>query len=201
MNDLSVFDPEQQCLDLNKKIVAGLERLGQAMRQLLWQQAGQLGFSPIQLQILIFIKNHSADKTNITSLANEFGITKATISDAVKALLQKETIKKIMVPNDSRSYLLRLTAHGKKIIARAENYINPLLEFVTQSSDVEKKVLWQGIVQLIRQLNQSGFITTQRMCYNCTYFTNKNNMAYCNLLKQQLRTEDIRIDCLEFEAA
>lgn len=201
MDDSSVFDPEQQNLDLNKKIVAGLERISQAMRQLLWQQAAQLGLSPIQLQILIFVKNHTIDKATITFLANEFGLTKPTISDAVKTLLQKGCMKKAPVAGDNRSYALMLTTHGRKLIIQSENYILPLLQYISAFNNTAKEAFWQSIVNLIGQLNQAKIITVQRMCYNCKFFTNKDNSAYCNLLKQQLKTEDIRIDCPEFEAA
>ena len=50
----SVFNPNHQETDISSKIVAGLERISEAFKVLLWEKAKLLGLSPIQIQILIF---------------------------------------------------------------------------------------------------------------------------------------------------
>lgn len=49
----SIFDPKNQIKDVSSKIVAGLERISEAFKVLLWEKAKALGLSPIQIQILI----------------------------------------------------------------------------------------------------------------------------------------------------
>ena len=88
---MSVFNLDNQNAGLNSKIVAGLERLSQAFRTLLWEKAKEFGLSPIQIQVLIFIHYHSKEKSTVSYLAQEFNLTKPTISDAIKALEQKKT--------------------------------------------------------------------------------------------------------------
>ena len=96
---MSVFNLQDQNSDLNSKIVAGLERLSQVFRILLWEKAKEQGLSPIQIQLLIFIQHHSADKATISYLAQEFNFTKPTISDAIKVLEEKNLLKKqCMIP-------------------------------------------------------------------------------------------------------
>jgi len=88
----SIFDPQNQEGDLSGKIVIGLERISEVIKVLLWEKAKDLCLSPIQ--ILIFVAYHKSAYCNVSHLAKEFNITKATISDAIKTLLKKELILK-----------------------------------------------------------------------------------------------------------
>ncbi len=198
---MPVFNLAQQNTNLDYKIVAGLERLGQVFRILLWEKAKQFELSPIQIQLLIFIKHHTADKSTISYLAQEFNFTKPTISDAIKVLEQKKMVKKITDPSDTRSYSIQLMANGKKIVAATEDFANPLTAIIASSGIDSKLILWQNILSLIKQLNVTGIISVQRTCYNCTHFSTKNKIPFCNLLQQKLLLPDIRIDCAEFERA
>lgn len=198
---MSVFNLENQNANLDNKIVAGLERLSQVFRILLWNKAKTHSLSPIQIQLLIFIQHHSADKTTISYLAQEFNFTKPTISDAIKVLEQKKLIKKLTDKTDTRSYTIQLTTTGKKIVTETENFANPLTTIIAKTAEADKKVLWQNISSLIIQLNKLEVISVQRICFNCKHYTTKNKSHFCSLLNQKLETQDIRIDCREFENA
>ena len=80
-------------MNLESKILNGLERLSEALKALLWEKAKTLGISPIQIQILLFVSNHQTDICNVSYLAKEFNLTKATISDSVNVLLKKKYLK------------------------------------------------------------------------------------------------------------
>lgn len=198
---MSLFNLENQNANLDFKIVAGLERLSQVFRILLWKKAKEHSLSPIQIQLLIFIQHHSADKTTISYLAQEFNFTKPTISDAIKVLEQKKIIKKLIDTTDTRSYTIELTAAGKKIVAGTEDFASPLTTIIAKTTEADKKVLWQNISGLIIQLNKLEVISVQRTCFNCKHYETKNKTHFCSLLNQSLATQDIRIDCGEFENA
>lgn len=198
---MSVFNLINQNSSLNNKIVAGLERLSQVFRILLWEKAKEHGLSPIQIQLLIFIQYHSTDKCTVSYLAQEFNFTKPTISDAIKVLEQKNFIKKNTDSSDTRSYTIQLTASGNKIVLDTENFANPITEIITKSNEADKLILWENITNLISLLNRQEIISIQRTCFNCGHYTIKNKDAFCSLLNQKLLTKDIRIDCEEFELA
>lgn len=198
---MSVFNLINQNTSLDNKIVAGLERLSQVFRILLWEKAKEHALSPIQIQLLIFIQYHSTDKCTISYLAQEFNFAKPTISDAIKVLEQKNFIKKNTDSSDTRSYTIQLTASGKKIVLETENFANPITEIITKSNEADKLILWENISNLISLLNRQEIISIQRTCFNCGHYTIKNKNAFCSLLNQNLLTKDIRIDCEEFELA
>ena len=196
---MSVFNLDNQNANLDNKIVAGLERLSQVFRILLWEKAKEHGLSPIQIQLLIFIRHHSADKTTISYLAQEFNLTKPTISDAIKILEQKKLIQKFTDRTDTRSYTISLTTTGKKIVLETENFANPLTEIISSAKNTDKEVLWEIVSNLIVRLNKMEIITIQRTCFNCKHYSIKNKSHFCNLLELKLLIKDIRIDCREFE--
>ncbi len=198
---MSVFNLENQNANLDNKIVAGLERLSQVFRILLWEKAKKHNLSPIQIQLLIFIRYHSADKTTISYLAQEFNFTKPTISDAIKILEQKKLIQKNIDKTDTRSYTINLTTAGKKIVLETGNFANPLAEIISKANDTSKIILWENISNLIIKLNKLEVISVQRTCFNCKHYYIKNKNHFCNLLDLKLLTQDIRIDCGEFEMA
>lgn len=198
---MSVFNLDDQNANLDNKIVAGLERLSQVFRILLWEKAKEYSLSPIQIQILIFIRHHSVEKTTVSYLAKEFNFTKPTISDAIKILEQKDLLQKITDITDTRSYTIKLTAAGKKIVLESETFADPLSTILSDAKDDDKIILWQNISNLIVKLNELKVISIQRTCFNCKYLTIKNKTNFCNLLDQKLLSQDIRIDCEEFETA
>lgn len=198
---MPVFNLEDQNTNLDNKIVAGLERLSQVFRILLWEKAKANSLSPIQIQLLIFIRHHSADKTTISYLAQEFNVTKPTISDAIKVLEQKKLIRKLTDSTDTRSYTIQLTAAGKKVVAGTEDFADPLVGMMVQTPEKDKAILWDSISDLIAQLNRSGVISVQRTCYHCKHYAVKNKTHFCNLLNLRLESKEIRIDCPEYENA
>lgn len=195
----SIFNLNNQNSNLDSKIVAGLDRISQVFKTLLLEKSKTYNLSPIQIQLLIFIAYHSSEKTTVSYLSQEFNLSKPTISDTIKTLEQKQFINKIVDKKDTRSYRITLTETGKNIVLETENFINPLTEIITNSKQNDKLVLWENITTIILQLNELKIISVQRTCFKCKFYSENNNKSFCNLLNQNLKTEDIRIDCEEFE--
>jgi len=198
---VSTFNVSDQNKHLDHKIVSGLERLAQVFRILLWEKAKVHGLSPIQIQLLIFLKYHPESLSTISYLAKEFNMTKPTVSDAVKVLEEKKLIKKFTSGEDTRSYTIQLTAAGNKMVAETEDFADPVRKLIAQSKSFDPSALWQGIYSIIMELNRQGVISVQRTCTSCQHYTTKNKLPYCALLEQKLLPHDIRIDCDEFEEA
>ncbi len=199
MEKKSVFNLERQQEDLSSKIVAGLERISQAFKVLLWEKAKQLGLSPIQIQILIFVAHHKSDFNNVSFLAQEFNVTKPTISDAVRVLDKKSMIIKDYSSTDSRSYTIMLSTLGRELVGQTEHFANPIAANLETVDENDREALFRTLTKLIYQLNQQGILTVQRTCYACKFYQKTNANHYCHLLERQLKHSDIRLDCIEFE--
>lgn len=136
----SPFDPKNQLNDIDSKIIAGLERISEAFRVLIWNRIKNLTISPLQFQILIFIDSHSKNLTTVGHLAREFNMTPATISDAVASLEQKKLIKRLTNINDKRSYIFQPTAKGKRLLKDSKNFLKDLEKSISTLEYPEKKI-------------------------------------------------------------
>ena len=196
---MSSFNPERHLTNVDSKIVAALEKISEVFRVLLWAGAKEHKVSPIQLQLLIFLKYHRSDKhCKVASMAKEFNLTKATISDSIKTLEQKELIKRTPDANDSRSFTFSLTDKGEKVTGLVENFTGPLDGVISSLSIQQKEYLLTSVMDLIYRLNKEGIISTQRMCYTCGYYGgDRKEYHYCNLMKAPLTLDDLRLDCPE----
>jgi DNA-binding MarR family transcriptional regulator len=196
---MSAFNPERHITNVDYKIVAALEKISEVFRVLLWTEAKEHKLSPIQMQLLIFIKYHSADKyRRIASMAREFNLTKATISDSIKVLELKGLIKRSDDALDSRSFNFSLTDQGMKLTGMIENFTLPLDGAIATLSTQQKDQFLVSVLDLIYRLNQNGIISTQRMCYNCYYYNGDRQQSHhCNLMQKPLAIDELRIECSE----
>ncbi len=197
--DKSVFNPKQQQQDLSSKIVAGLGRVSEIFKILLWEKAKLVGLSPIQIQILIFITYHKQELCNVSHLAKEFNITKPTISDAVKILDKKKMIIKDFSSSDSRSYTIQLSESGKEIVSKTNDLANPLKNQIDNLEQNDLNTVFKTLSELIYKLNRNGILTVQRTCFGCKFYQKNDTSDYCNLLNKELLNKNIRLDCPEFE--
>lgn len=197
----SDFDLHHQNQSIESKIVASLERISQSFRVLLWQESKAFSLTPIQVQVLIFLLHHSDEKRKVSYLAEEFNMTKATISDTIKTLEQKKLITKEYEPHDTRSYVINLTQKAKEIANKTSFFTKEIRTPIDKLHRDDKENLLLSLLNIIRHLHQSEVITIQRMCMSCLYYqsSDKGKKHFCRLLNQDLKVTDLRIDCPEHE--
>ncbi|MBX2966126.1 MAG: winged helix-turn-helix transcriptional regulator [Cyclobacteriaceae bacterium] len=195
----SSFSLAEQERKIESKIVVALERVSEAFRVLLWNESKEFALSPIQVQILIFLLFHTQEKCKVGYLADEFNMTKATISDSVKVLLQKKLVDKIQDEYDTRSFTIRLTPKGKEIAKKSSLFTGQFEKPLNQLTLSQKEVMLNGLLRLIYDLNRAGVITVQRMCFTCNHYEVTGSKQYCTLLQATLHDKDLRVDCPEHE--
>lgn len=195
----SDFDLKFQNQNVESKIVAALERISQAFRVLLWQESKEFSLNPIQVQVLIFLLHHSEEKRTVSYLAQEFNITKATLSDTVKSMEEKQLIRKVAHENDSRSYRIALTSKGTEMATEASMFSKEIKKPIDKLGEAEKEELLLSLLTIIRHLNRAGVLTIQRMCFTCQHYSTASDGPFCSLLNQPLHAANLRVDCPEHE--
>ncbi len=194
-----IFNPNEHQDELASKIVVGLERISEVFKVMLWEKAKNIGLSPIQIQLLIFVAYHKNELCNVSSLAKEFNVTKPTISDAIKVLVKKDLLIKDYSLADSRSYAIHLSAKGTQVVKDTESFANPMRGNLETLNQADLEQLYSTLSKFIYQLNRSGLLSVQRTCFGCSFYEMKNRSHHCNLLKKDLFDKDIRLDCPEYE--
>lgn len=199
----SPFDLDHQNKNIDSRIVAALERISEAFRVLLWNESKEFSLSPLQVQILIFLSTHTEDKRKVSYLAEEFNMTKPTVSDAVKSLEEKSLLKRKDNPHDSRSQYLELTRKGREIADRASRFADELQKSIGELSADEKVNLLLNLMDIMYRLTEAGVITIQRMCMTCVHYVKDEHgeQHFCKLLNKKLKNAELRIDCPEHTPA
>jgi DNA-binding MarR family transcriptional regulator len=149
----------------------------------------------------VFIAYHTKESCNTSSIAQEFAVTKPTVSDAIRVLIEKKLLQKKRDAQDARAFVLQLTAKGKEKVKTLDGFTQPFGRFLDNAKDHEIESVWHGLLLLMEQLQHSNIIP-MRMCYTCDYFGKEHpegSPHYCRLMKQPLSIADIRIDCPEHQ--
>lgn len=210
MSDIeSVFNPTLQHQDVDAKIVAALERLGQVSQVLLRNRAEESSLSPIQIRIVVHLLFHRAGQCRVGDLARRFDLTPATVSDAVSTLARKGLVSKERDPADRRARVLRLTEEGKEVASELSGWAGAvrrvLKDHLGGHSDAEKVIVMRFLMDLIAQLQDEGLITVARMCTTCRFFgkdwypESSEAPHHCKLLDKPLKLHELRLDCPEHE--
>ncbi len=201
----SIFQPATQHEDVEAKIIAGMERLCQVFRWLLWNEAKAHKLSPIQIQFLVYLLFHDQSLCRVSQLAREFRLTQPTVSDAVAALEAKGLVTKEPWPNDRRVTTLRLTPAGRELATHLAEWANVLRPHVEEAlTPEERQQFMLALMRLIASLQEAGIISIARMCLTCRFFQ-PNHMPdsatphYCRLLEKPLSNAELRLDCPDQE--
>jgi DNA-binding MarR family transcriptional regulator len=200
----SDFDLNRQNASTESRIVAALERIAQAFRVLLWQESKENTLTPIQVQVLLFLRFHSAEKCKVSYLADEFNMTKATISETIKTLENKQLVSKTPELHDTRSYIIGLTAKGEELAEKTSLFSKEIFKPIDTLHQDDKESLLLSLLGIITHLNRTGVITIQRMCLTCSHhaeYGEEGHQHFCKLLNQPLKTTDLRLDCPEHQVA
>ena len=88
---------------------------------------------------------------------------------------------------------------GNDIVAQTNDFSRPLKKEINNFSASELEHLFGSLSQLIYKLHRNGILSVQRTCYGCKFYEKNKELDYCNLLQKELLSQEIRLDCPEFE--
>jgi DNA-binding MarR family transcriptional regulator len=190
--------------DLDTKLVAALERVGQALRVELRERAAQEGLTPTQAQIVLRLGSEQPGRRRVGALAAALDVRQPTISDAVAALERKRLVKRRPDAADARAATLRLTARGLAVADRLGSWDERARAELRRLPDEERRRSLSLLLDLIAGLQRAGVVGVARTCPTCRFFRFEErpgaaNPHHCALLDIPLGPGDLRLDCPEHE--
>ncbi|MDR7276903.1 MarR family winged helix-turn-helix transcriptional regulator [Catenuloplanes atrovinosus] len=197
MNDVPGPPPESQLL-------AGLARLGQAVRMEAWRNAGPHKLSPLQADIVGLIHGSRAALRQgdiVAALAS----TPPTVSDAVKVLRRKELLAATRDPADARAVLLTLTETGRAEAERLNVMSESLGSAVATLPEGDFAATLRGIVTLMRELQERRLIPVSQMCLTCRFYVpdahppETGRPHHCNFVDAPFGDAELRVTCPDHE--
>jgi DNA-binding MarR family transcriptional regulator len=190
---------------LDRRVTTGLAKIGIALKQQAWVEAGGRGLTPTQGQALALLRA-SPQGLRLGALAGQLGVTAATASDSVAAMHRKGLVAKEPTAGDGRGVVVRLTPAGSREAAAAAAWPDFLLEAVGELSAVEQAAFLRGLVAMIRALQEKGRIPVARMCVSCTFFRpfrhdDPVRPHHCAFVDAPFGDGELRLDCPDHRTA
>jgi DNA-binding MarR family transcriptional regulator len=111
--------------ELDARLVAALERVGQAARVALRRAARRRGLTPTQAQLLSRLRSEPAEGLRVDVLAAGLDVAHPTVSDALSALVRKGLVTRGREGPDGRSPTLHLTPAGERTADELEAWHDP----------------------------------------------------------------------------
>jgi DNA-binding MarR family transcriptional regulator len=187
--------------DLDAKLAAALERVGQALRVQMWDKAKQHGLSPTQLQVLLRLAADPPARRRIGALAAELDVTHPTVSDAVAVLSRKGLVAR---EAPSRRAALALTDRGRALAGDLADWHERTRRRLAGFPGADKETTLRLLLDLIAGLQRSGAITVARMCVTCRFFRRDAHAGaaqphHCALVDMPLAAGELRVDCAEHQ--
>ena len=202
---MTASDPLPPDEPLAKRVTTGLAKVGLALKQQAWAEAGGRGLTPTQGQVLALLRA-SPGGLRLGELAGRLGVSAATTSDSVGALARKGLVTKAALAGDGRAVVVRLTPAGAREAAAAAAWPDFLLEAVDELSGDEQAAFLRGLVTMIRTLQARGRIPVARMCVSCQFFRpfRHDDPAaphHCAFVDAPFGDAELRLDCPDHLAA
>jgi DNA-binding MarR family transcriptional regulator len=190
---------------LDRRVTIGLAKIGIALKQQAWAEAGDRGMTPTQGQVLALLRANP-DGLRLRALAEQLGVTPATASDSVTALHRKGLVTKEATTGDGRGVVVLLTSTGIGEAAAAATWPDFLLEAVGELSAAEQATFLRALVTMIRTLQEKGRIPVARMCVSCRFFRpfrheNPERPHHCAFVDAPFGDGELRLDCPDFQTA
>lgn len=172
---------------------------------LLRERAAEVGLSPISARFLLYLLYHAVELRRVSQLAREFGLTPATVSDAVDSLEDKGLLRRERWPEDRRVATLSLTAKGESVARGLADWPDVVREHLP-GKEGEREIVLRFLMGLIGDLQRDGIISVARMCVTCRFFRRDARPGaglphHCRLLDAPLSDAGLRLDCPEHELA
>ena len=198
-------DPLPPDEPLTQRVTTGLAKVGIALKQQAWAEAGGRGLTPTQGQVLALLRASPAG-LRLGALAQQLGVTAPTASDCVAALHRKGLVAKFPLAGDGRAVVVRLTPAGVREAAAAAAWPDFLLEAVEELSAAEQAAFLRTLVTMIRTLQDKGRIPVARMCVSCRFFQpfrhpDPVRPHHCAFVDAPFGDGQLRLDCPDHAAA
>lgn len=172
-----------------------LERIDALLRSEMWQIAKKVDLQPIQLQMLIYLSRCNRYSDHPAAVSAYFQLTKGTVSQSLKVLVERGYVRRLPDPNDRRKVHFKLTEDGINVVKEANPL--PILNAIQLN---DQKQIERELEELLRQLQFANRSESFGICHTCRFFLREPDNHYrCGLTQELLDKFEIDLICREHD--
>jgi DNA-binding MarR family transcriptional regulator len=142
---------------MDKLLLEFVNTLHQSLQKIQLQVGNHPKFTRLTIHQLQYIDTiHNLGDPNITDLANQLGITKASVTAGVNKLVALGYATKTQSSHDRRSFHVQLTQAGEELVATKNQALTNYGQFIRAAlSEQEVKQFEEILVKLIHLFEES----------------------------------------------
>jgi DNA-binding MarR family transcriptional regulator len=139
---------------LSRSAMHVLHRAGQCADELLQTEIGDADLTPRQLAVLATVgENEGLSQTGIVERT---GIDRSTLADIVRRLSNKGLLQRRRTKDDARTYAVKLTDEGEKLLRRVGPLAKKVDQRIMQAMGGGKDDILDRLQDMIRKLQPSS---------------------------------------------
>ncbi len=182
---------------LSENIAFLLERVCQSYRTSLLDLAYKETLSSTQIEILGLIP--LLPNPSVSKIAEELNLSKATISESVKRLVEKGLVVVKSSLDDRRKRHLSLSSKGKALTKKLSRTGSTVAGIVDSLSEGEKRYLYRTLLKIAKELKDKGLLKVIRICPFCSNAIQRKGNITCKITHRQLHPDQFSIYCPHFQ--
>ncbi len=187
--------------ELDRKLLAAVERLGRAWRAAHQRLATRHELSLLGVSVLETLSDGRSRR--VGDLAAELDIAQPTLSDALVPLGRRRLVHRRNDPADRRATVVTLSDAGEELAHQIATELAPLTSGGDPSATHQRAAALRVLLEEIARLQSAGVITIDHSCLTCRHYqpAKSSAPAHCILLDTPLANHDLRVHCRDHESA
>jgi DNA-binding MarR family transcriptional regulator len=191
---------------LPHRLASALSKVSVSLKRRLWRDASMRRISPLQSQVLAFLRRQPNHSSTVSAITQMLGVTMPTASDVIAVLTRRGLLRKFRTEEDGRVFTVLLTARGRRRAEQVAGWPDFLQWAAELLPEEEQENLLRTLVKLIKSIQDRGEIPVARMCVTCAHFRpyatqDSKRPHHCALVDAHFGDRLIRVDCNEHEPA
>lgn len=187
----------------SQRTVSAIARVAGVLRAGAWQFATLEGLNPTQVDILELLVSQQRG-VRLSWIARQLGVSPASASDSIAALVAKGLVAKDRDPEDRRAIALHLSEEGRRLATRIAGSADFARQAVESLPEASQASLFGTLLQLIRKLQEVERFPELRTCLSCVHFRPRAHASpeaphHCALVDAALSQALLRLDCPEHQ--
>jgi DNA-binding MarR family transcriptional regulator len=167
---MSVFDTQHRAESMAARVALTLIENACALSGMRTTAARAEGLPDLQACILVRIKNSPEQEMTVGALAHDLHLTAPTVSDSLKALVNKGYLKRRKNPQDGRVVFFSCARKGKIAAERLSEWPSGLEESISGLDQGHQLGLMGALTFMLRAQIENGFEVPEAMCASCEHF-------------------------------
>ena len=186
--------------DLDRRVVAALDRLALALDLLLRRAAREHDLSPLQVRLLVRLREEGGSRRRLRDLSRSCGVESAAVRSAIADLEARRLVERPPGERDARTVRLVLTRAGRSLALAVSGWADAVSGAVAGTPVPPKQALMPVLVGWVEALHRARVLTVARVCPTCRYFApdihpDGEAPHHCQLFERALAGSALQVDC------